>query len=165
MPEQPMGAGCGVILLIACWLISLLSVPPSRPHPNYFAFMQTESELNSLEEESFHVLIFDLKTYQRVLSALLRAEAFLETLGAPGTGTTFYLLHIIDPCTLICIQIHVSFATFTLFSLKLETLAKVEWGPHLGGFQMCHCSVLYMSIKEFCHCHGPISGGGGRSSN
>lgn len=97
--------------------------------------MQTESELNSLEEESFHVLIFDLKTYQCVLSALLRAEAFLQTPEpqAEVLPSTFYLLHIIDPCTLISIQISILFATFTFFSLKLKTLAKAEWEPHLGG--------------------------------
>lgn len=93
MFKQPMGAGCGVILLIACWLISLLCKPLQPPHPILITFpLCKQSELNSLEEESFHVLIFDLKTYQRILSVLLWAEAFLQTLRAPGTGTTFYLL-------------------------------------------------------------------------
>lgn len=57
MLEQPMGNGYALHFLIACWFISVLL----DPHLNYFPFMQTESvsELNSLEEELFHVLIID----------------------------------------------------------------------------------------------------------
>ena len=54
-----MGAHVAVHFLIACWFISLFL----DLHPHYFAFMPTESvsELNSLEEEPFHVLIIDKK--------------------------------------------------------------------------------------------------------
>lgn len=38
MAQQPMGGGCSLRLLVACWLISLLCKPPQ---PNYLAFMQT----------------------------------------------------------------------------------------------------------------------------
>lgn len=57
MLEQPMGTSYALHFLIACWFISVLL----DPHLNYFPFMQTESvsELNSLEEELFHVLIID----------------------------------------------------------------------------------------------------------
>lgn len=52
-----MGIDCAMHFLIVCWFISLLL----DHHPNYFSFMPTESmsELNSLKEKLFHVLIID----------------------------------------------------------------------------------------------------------
>lgn len=52
-----MGTDYALHFLIACWSIRLLL----GHQPNYFPFMPTESmsELNSLEEEPFHVLIID----------------------------------------------------------------------------------------------------------
>lgn len=52
-----MGNDYALRIFIACWFIRLLL----DHHPNYFPFMPTESmsELNSLEEELFHVLIID----------------------------------------------------------------------------------------------------------
>lgn len=83
--------------------------------------MQTESELNSLEEESFHVLIFDLKTYQRILSVLLRGEAFLQTLEAPGRGPTFYLLPTAHHWSMYTDKYtNKYFICNTFFSLKLK---------------------------------------------
>lgn len=151
MPEQPMGAGCGVILLIACWLISLLCKPPQPPHPILITFpLCKQSELNSLQEESFHVLIFDLKTYQRVLSVLLGAKAFLQTLGTPGRGTTFYLLPTAHDWSMYTDKYTNNFVCkiyFLFFETKNTSKSRIGTSP--GGFQMCHCSVLYMSIKEF----------------
>lgn len=59
MPQQPIGTHCTGHFLLVSWFISLLL----NHHPNYFPFMPTESmsELNSLKEELFHVLIIDSK--------------------------------------------------------------------------------------------------------
>lgn len=64
MLHHPMGSDFALHFLIAHWFSCLLL----DHRPNYFPFTATESmsELNSPEEELFHVLIINLKIHQHI---------------------------------------------------------------------------------------------------